>query len=238
MPAGGKFMSFAGTGVVAIWHDLLPEARDEFYEWHNREHMPERLGIPGFQRGRRYIALDAGPVYFNLYEADSVQVLGGADYLARLNAPTAWTQKVVQSYRNVARSICDVHYTAGVGHGAYLVTIRFDVATERCTDVLQVLRDRVLPPLVDAQGITGVHFCTADEAVSKVETAEKKARSEGTEIPSWVIMIEGCAADYVAHVREQLVADLGNLLDNPAQQLGTTLYQLEYTRCKTPVSAG
>jgi hypothetical protein len=131
-----------------------------------------------------------------------------------------------------------VHYTAGVGHGAYLVTIRFDVATERCTDVLQVLRDRVLPPLVDAQGITGVHFCTADEAVSKVETAEKKARSEGTEIPSWVIMIEGCAADYVAHVREQLVADLGNLLDNPAQQLGTTLYQLEYTRCKTPVSAG
>lgn len=69
-------MSFAGTGVVAIWHDVVPEARDEFYEWHNREHMPERLGIPGFQRGRRYIALDAGPVYFNLYEADSVQVLG------------------------------------------------------------------------------------------------------------------------------------------------------------------
>ncbi len=70
-------MSFAGTGVVAIWHDLLPEARDEFYEWHNREHMPERAAIPGFQRGRRYIALDAGPLYFNLYEADTVGVLGG-----------------------------------------------------------------------------------------------------------------------------------------------------------------
>jgi len=231
-------MSFAGTGVVAIWHDLLPEARDEFYEWHNREHMPERTGIPGFQRGRRYIALDAGPVYFNLYEADSVQVLGGADYLARLNAPTPWTQKVVQSYRNVARSICDVHYTVGVGHGAYLVTVRFDVAAERYTEVVQALRDRVLPPLVDAQGITGVHFCTADEAVSKVETAEKKARSEGTEIPSWVIMIEGCAADYVGHAREQLVAELGDLLGNPSQALDTTLYQLEYTRCKTPVSAG
>lgn len=231
-------MSFAGTGVVAIWHDLLPEARDEFYEWHNREHMPERTGIPGFQRGRRYIALDAGPVYFNLYEADSVQVLGGVDYLARLNAPTPWTQKVVQSYRNVARSICDVHYTAGVGHGAYLVTVRFDVADERYTEVVQALRDRVLPPLVDAQGITGVHFCTADEVVSKVETAEKKARSEGTEIPSWVIMIEGCAADYLGHAREQLVAELGDLLGNPSQPLDTTLYQLEYTRCKTPVSAG
>jgi hypothetical protein len=50
-------MSLAGTGVVAIWHDLLPEAKNEFYEWHNREHMPERAGIPGFRRGRRFIAL-------------------------------------------------------------------------------------------------------------------------------------------------------------------------------------
>jgi len=231
-------MSFAGTGVVAIWHDLLPEARDEFYEWHNREHMPERAAIPGFQRGRRYIALDAGPLYFNLYEADTVGVLGGADYLARLNAPTPWTQKVVQSYRNVARSICDVHYTAGVGNGAYLVTLRFNVTADRHADVLQALRDQVLPPLADAQGITGVHLCTADEAVSKVETAEKKARSEGTEIPSWIIIIEGCAADYVGHAREQLVAAVGNLLDEPEPQLATTLYQLEYTRCKTPSSAG
>lgn len=231
-------MSFAGTGVVAIWHDLMPEARDEFYEWHNREHMPERAAIPGFQRGRRYIALDAGPVYFNLYEAESVDVLGGPDYLARLNAPTRWTQKVVQSYRNVARAICDVHYTAGVGSGAYLMTLRFNVAAERCTEVLRTLCDRVLPPLVEAQGITGVHFCTADEAVSKVETAEKKARSEGTEIPSWIIMVEGCAADYVGHVREQLVATVGNLMDDPGQQLSTTLYQLEYTRCITPSSAG
>ncbi|WP_243667007.1 hypothetical protein [Pseudomonas brassicae] len=118
------------------------------------------------------------------------------------------------------------------------MTLRFNVAVERYTDVLQALCERVLPPLVEAQGITGVHFCTADEAVSKVETAEKKARSEGTEIPSWIIMVEGCAADYVGHVREQLVAAVGNLMDDPEQQLSTTLYQLEYTRCKTPSSAG
>ena len=55
-------MSLDGTGVVAIWHDLLPEAKADFYEWHNREHMPERLAIPGFRRGRRYIATEGGPV--------------------------------------------------------------------------------------------------------------------------------------------------------------------------------
>ena len=36
-------MSLAGSGVVAIWHDLLPEAKADFYEWHDREHMPERV---------------------------------------------------------------------------------------------------------------------------------------------------------------------------------------------------
>ncbi|WEL68156.1 hypothetical protein P0D94_18215 [Pseudomonas sp. CBSPCGW29] len=172
-------MSFAGTGVVAIWHDLLPEARDEFYEWHNREHMPERAAIPGFLRGRRYIALDAGPTYFNLYEADTVQVLGGEDYLSRLNTPTPWTQQSVKSYRNVARSICNVTYTSGVGQGAFLLTVRFDVFEGHHESVSNALCQSVLPPIADKQGITGVHLCVADEAVSKVETAEKKRGPKG-----------------------------------------------------------
>jgi len=73
-------MSLHGTGVVAIWHDLVPAAKSDFYEWHNREHMPERLAIPGFKRGRRYIAVRGTPEYFNLYEADNPAVLCGEDY--------------------------------------------------------------------------------------------------------------------------------------------------------------
>jgi len=81
-------MSLAGQAVVAIWNGIAPEGRTEFYEWHNREHMPERVGIPGFQRGRRYIARYGTPEFFTLYEADSAEVLVGQDYLNRLNNPT------------------------------------------------------------------------------------------------------------------------------------------------------
>jgi hypothetical protein len=49
-------MALAGEGAICIWNDILPEHRAEFYAWHNEEHMPERVGIPGFRRGRRYIA--------------------------------------------------------------------------------------------------------------------------------------------------------------------------------------
>ena len=51
----------------------------QFYAWHLHEHMPERVGIPGFRRGRRYIAADAAthPEFFTLYEADTMRVLQG-----------------------------------------------------------------------------------------------------------------------------------------------------------------
>ena len=163
-------MSLAGLGVVAIWHDLKPEAKDEFYEWHSREHMPERVGIPGFRRGRRYVALEGAPEFFNLYEADSPEVLGGQDYLNRLNAPTPWTQRVLPSFRNVARSICRVAFTNGTGSGGVMLTMRFHVAAEYREGVLEALTRRILQPLTYAGGVTGVHFCLADEAASMIET--------------------------------------------------------------------
>src|ERR1700745_2860715 len=77
----GSAMSLAGQGVVGIWNGIAPEGRTEFFEWHNREHMPERVGIPGFRRGRRYIAKYGEPEFFTLYETDSPEGLAGTDYL-------------------------------------------------------------------------------------------------------------------------------------------------------------
>jgi hypothetical protein len=228
-------MSLAGTGVVAIWHDLLPDAEHDFYEWHNREHMPERVGIPGFRRGRRYIAAEGVPKYFNLYEADSPEVLGGQDYLNRLNAPTEWTKRVVTSFKNVARSICRVEFTSGVGSGGTVLTMRFDIAGTNRARAIEALVGRILPPLSLRKGISGVHLCLADEVVSKVETSEKKARADNTSVPTWIGLIEGNGVSDVRAAEHALVPEV--------QQLGATvpelgIYTLEFTRLKTPWSAG
>jgi hypothetical protein len=228
-------MSLAGMGVVAIWHDLLPEAKDEFYEWHNREHMPERVGIPGFRRGRRYTALIGAPEFFNLYEADSPEVLGGQDYLNRLNAPTEWTKRVVPSFRNVARSICRVAFTAGVGSGGVMLTMRFDIDAAHRASAIEALTRRVLPPLSFRNGIAGVHLCLADEAISKVETTEKKARADTTLVPTWIVLMEGNA---VADVRAAGDALAPGLQAHNASALETAIYRHEFTRLKTPWSAG
>lgn len=225
-------MSLSGLGVVTIWHDLLPEAKDNFYEWHNREHMPERVGIPGFRRGRRYIALQGTPEYFNLYEADSPEVLSGQDYLQRLNAPTPWTREVVASFRNVVRGICRVLYSAGVGQGAVMLTLRFDVPKDAQAGIVRLLRQQVLPAIVDLRGITGVHLCRADEDGSRVETAEKKARTDGTAIPRWILLVEGISARAVEAAAQQVRTAMA--AHAAVTDLDQAVYLLEYQRCKLP----
>lgn len=38
------------------------------------EHFPERLGVPGFLRGRGYRAIDADRTYFTFYDLESPEV--------------------------------------------------------------------------------------------------------------------------------------------------------------------
>ena len=222
-------MSLSGLGVVAIWHDLLPEAKDAFYQWHAREHMPERADIPGFRRGRRYVALAGTPEYFNLYEADTAELLGGEEYLKRLNSPTPWTREVVASFRNVARGICRVLYSDGVGQGGTIVTLRFDVSDDRALATEAELRQTLLPPLLGRAGIAGVHLCCADDSVSRIETAEKKSRVEGTVIPRWVILVEGVSSGAAEGVAAHLRDELGRLR---ATEFDQATYRLEHQRCK------
>ena len=54
-------MALAGRGVLAIWNDIAPGGDAEFDHWQTSEHIPERVGVPGFLRGRRYTALIGSP---------------------------------------------------------------------------------------------------------------------------------------------------------------------------------
>lgn len=224
-------MSLSGRGVVAIWHDLLPEARDEFYEWHGREHMPERLAIPGFRRGRRYVALQGTPEYFNLYEADDAQVVSGPEYLARLNAPTPWTRRVVPSFRNVARGVGAVLFSDGVGQGAVMLTLRFDVAEDAADAVSRRLCEPLLPAALSVPGVSGVHLCRTDDRGSRIETAEKKARADATQIPRWMLFIEGVGAPSVTNAVQPLQAALA--ADPSVRDLDLAVYLLQHQRGKS-----
>ena len=184
-------MALAGRGAVAIWHDISPDGRDAFYAWHGSEHMPERVGIPGFRRGRRYVSVAGTPEFFNLYETESTATVSGAAYLERLNHPTPWTRATVPHFRGVARSLCAVAATFGHGQGGLVGTFRYAVGRGNAATHRERLATAVLPVLAQRPGMAGCHLLVADEAASAVKTAEKNVRAEENLIPPWIVLVEG-----------------------------------------------
>ena len=159
--------------------------------------MPERVGIPGFLRGRRYIAREGSPEFFTLYETATPEVLSGADYLARLNAPTEWTRRATLHFTDASRSLCRVVLSLGPGAGGWLMTWRYDVAPGR-EDEQRARLEPVLKEITQAQGVVGAHLCIADASASAIQTEEKKGRPKNA-VPGWVVMAEGGAEPDALH---------------------------------------
>lgn len=219
-------MAMRGQGVVAIWNDITEEGRANFYEWHNREHMPERLSVPGFLRGRRYIAIDGAPQYFTLYEVRDAGVLSSDAYLTRLNSPTDWTTRSVKEFRNTARSLCCLDATLGAASGGYLGTLRFDCDAQRDAALLERLIGRLLPAVIAAPAMVSAHVGRADVAASTAKTVEQKGRPANA-VPRWVVMIEGSDPQSVARAVDSNLSD--EALQEPSiAGLHRGVYQLQF----------
>jgi hypothetical protein len=218
-------MALRGKAVVAIWNDITPQGRDNFIEWHNREHIPERVGIPGFLRGRRYFAEYGTPSYFTLYEAVDRTVLTGNEYLERLNDPTPWTKQSTAEFRNTLRGVCNAHFSQGSGDGGVLLTLRFDPGRADAAGLEEQIR-AALEKIIAQKGVCGAHLCVADSGASNVETAERKGRQVG--VPNWIVMVEGSTVSAVDSAGEELSTILDGTSRTGAVEKG--LYRLEFSR--------
>jgi hypothetical protein len=216
----------AGEAVVAIWNGIAPEARVGFYDWHMNEHMAERVGIPGFRRGRRFIAADSDthPDFFTLYEADTIEVLKSADYANRLNDPTPGTRAHVAQFLNTQRALARVLNSEGPGMGGAMLTVRFDADPGAAKALGAVVREARRAPR-----IAGAHLCQADEAASAVRSRESQGRGDIEVPPRWFLLIE--ATDIAALADGVASAALLEAGARTPFQRG--LYRLEYVRTKT-----
>lgn len=113
------------AGILAIWNGCAPEGEAEYERWYMAEHLPERVGVPGFRFGRRYEAVSAAPKYFTFYETDTPEVLASAPYVARLGNPTTWTRRVMPFFRDMNRTVCHKAASFGGLIGAHAVSLRF-----------------------------------------------------------------------------------------------------------------
>src|SRR5690348_5405303 len=114
-----------GTGFLAIWSDIEPADLTDYRHWLTREHTTERVTTPGFLACRVFRAMRADiNRFFILYELEAPEVLDGQAYVARLNSPTPWSQRVMPRLRNFVRGGGAMLARGGRGEGATILALR------------------------------------------------------------------------------------------------------------------
>lgn len=147
-------MPLRGRAFLSLWSGVSPGYERELDRWHTIEHMPERLGVPGFLRGRRYMGTAASdhPVFI-LYEAAHIETFRSPGLLARLNDPTEWSKKVQPGLVNFLRTPCHTLISLGDGVGGALAAIRVSREMSDKADIDVALMSAA-PAIAQLHGVT------------------------------------------------------------------------------------
>jgi hypothetical protein len=190
-----------GTGALALWLDVAPALDRETDGWYIDEHLPDRTDTGGYLRARRLQALEGGPQYLTLFEAETPQALASAGYLKLVGKISEQSQRIRAGFSNVVRNTFHVRATHGRGLGAVMASLRLRAA-EAAQGPAREAMLRLLPALLQSHGVVGVHWL---EAAPEVRAGMDSVRVTG---------LNDASADYVLLVEATRTRDVQALRDD------------------------
>jgi len=207
-------MPLSGKGMLITLMDADPSEERDFNQWYDKEHIIERVSIPGFLEARRYIALAAEPIYLNFYTTETLEVLRSAAYLAALQNPTDWTRRAMAKFRNFTRAVAHVAMSRGQGRGGAIAFGRIrptggDARSLR--DFLCGELDAVLDQVISA------HLLQSDPELSR--PADAAAPDIGTR--DWYVVAEGTDEPVLRQLAEPRFGRKAKLPDAEVISFGT-----------------
>jgi len=158
-----------GTGFLAIWSDVEAHDLIDYRHWLTREHTTERVTTKGFLASRVFrAAREDINRFFILYELETPEVLDGPAYMARLNGPSPWSQRIMPKLGNFIRGGGVMVARGGRGEGATVMALR--------VEKLPADPARLVQALVACDGVAAVQIGATDAARTSVQTTEKGMR--------------------------------------------------------------
>ncbi len=182
-------MALLGKAALAMWWDIAPDIRAEFEDWHTHEHFPERMRVPGFLRGSRWAAADGGEGFFILYEMEAYETLSSEGYLARLNAPSPWSTKMMPHHRNMVRSQCRVLESIGGALSRHALTVRLS-PSEGADERLRTHLRELAGTIAMRPGTAAGHLLLT-QTPKIAATTEQKIRGGKDAAADWVFVACG-----------------------------------------------
>jgi hypothetical protein len=195
-------MGLRGKGMLAVYTEAAPRHERDLNEWYNREHIDERINIPGFHRARRYVAVTGGPKYLATYECDRADDLATRRYLHVLANQTPWSKRVIGRFTHFTRLTMRVQLDLSHGEGGALTTVRFVPQPQQRRRLVAWLK-KALPAAIAQPGMVGAAVLEND-----VEIADAPQQSGSMDRPrpeaAWMVMLEGAEPDATARAARGL----------------------------------
>lgn len=187
-------MALRGKGMLVVFTEVKPRDERDFNEWYNREHIDERVNLPGFNRARRYVALRGSPKYLAAYECDSVNDLATPGYLALLANQTPWTEAVMARFTHFNRLTLRTQIDLTHGIGGAVTIVRFVPEPARRRELIKWLRGTALPRAIKRAGMLGAAVGENDLEIANAPVQQKSMDHPKADEAEWVVLLEGAEA--------------------------------------------
>jgi hypothetical protein len=223
-------MPLAGKGMLLTSMDINPSDDVDFNRWYDREHLEERVAIPGFLEARRYIAHQGSPKYLCLYSTETFDVLDSPAYRAKLANQTDWSRKTMARFKNMIRAVARITISRGQGRGAALGIVRLRPMAGGEDKLRTALQQKLDPEKSD--GIISMHLIENDPALSKPLTDEPASPNLGS--GDWFVLIDGTHVNAISAAIAALVGDNSAF---KSSVISTGVYNLMWDLSKTDISS-
>jgi hypothetical protein len=130
-------------GKAVLFSEMTPAPawEAEFNGWYDQEHIPLRMGAPGFISARRYRSTEHERNYLAIYEMESAAALKTPEYQEIKNKPSPLTTRMLKDVTGFSRYIGEqigvqraVHAGEDSLNAQYLYSVAFGVPEDAETD--------------------------------------------------------------------------------------------------------
>lgn len=91
-------------GLLVAGFNFATAHEDEFNDWYDLEHVPERARVPGFHTIERWIGVEDPKISIATYDLESQAVLASPAYQAIAGANlTVWSKRVTAMCKRICR---------------------------------------------------------------------------------------------------------------------------------------
>jgi hypothetical protein len=203
-------MTIGSPAVLLVQNDVVPGREAGFDAWYLADHMPDRVGVPGFRRARRWHAVSGGPRDLSLYELDGTAVMTSAPYLARLAAPTEGTRRFMDAFVGMLRSVCIVEQASGFADGGWAALLPVVPGGGAEGPDLGSVLDACRPE--PESGVVASALLRCDDEVSRSDSVESRLRAgaDGRIAAAiWIEAVSAAQAEAALHAARGALHRLG-----------------------------